>query len=118
MSRARLFLTGIRAEGRHGARLGEKDVPQAFVVDLDIEVDAERDSIDATADYRAVTDAVREIVEGGSFDLIEAMAEAIATRVSAFPRVMSVTAVVHKPNAAGRLGVDGVAAGASATAGA
>ena len=52
MTRARLFLTGIRAEGRHGARDGEKDQPQPFVVDLDIEVDAPRDSIDATADYR------------------------------------------------------------------
>ena len=59
MTRARLFLTGIRAEGRHGARDGEKDQPQPFVVDLDIEVDAPRDSIDATADYRGVTDAVR-----------------------------------------------------------
>jgi dihydroneopterin aldolase len=117
MSRARLFLTGIRAEGRHGARDGEKDVPQPFVVDLDIEVDAEGDSIDGTADYREVTDAVREIVEGGSFDLIESMAGAIAARVTAFPHVRSVTAVVHKPNAAGRLGIDGVAAGATAGAG-
>lgn len=116
MSRARLFLTGIRAEGRHGAREGEKDVPQPFVVDLDIEVDTTGDSIEATADYRAITDAVREIVEGGSFDLIEAMADAIAVRVIAFPRVEGVTAVVHKPNAAGRLGIDGVAAGATASA--
>ena len=85
MTRARLFLTGIRAEGRHGARDGEKDQPQPFVVDLDIEVDAPRDSIDATADYRGVTDAVREIVEDGSFDLIEAMADAIARRVRLVP---------------------------------
>jgi dihydroneopterin aldolase len=117
MSRARLFLTGIRAEGRHGARDGEKDVLQPFVVDLDIEVDAESDSIGATADYREITDAVREIVEGGSFDLIESMAEAIAARVAAFPHARTVTAVVHKPNAAGRLGIDGVAAGATAGAG-
>jgi dihydroneopterin aldolase/2-amino-4-hydroxy-6-hydroxymethyldihydropteridine diphosphokinase len=111
-----LFLSGIHAEGRHGARPGEKDVPQPFVVDLDIEVDAAGDAIDAidaTADYREVTDAVREIVEGGSFDLIESMAEAIAVRVGAFPHVGRVTAVVHKPNAATRLGIDGVAAGAT-----
>jgi dihydroneopterin aldolase/2-amino-4-hydroxy-6-hydroxymethyldihydropteridine diphosphokinase len=113
MSRARLFLSGIRAEGRHGARPGEKDMPQPFVVDLDIEVDVAGDAIDATADYREVTDAVREIVEGGSFDLIESMAEAIAVRVGAFPHVGRVTAVVHKPNAATRLGIDGVAAGAT-----
>jgi dihydroneopterin aldolase len=116
MNRARLFLTGIRAEGRHGARIGEKDEPQPFVVDLDLEVEVHEDSIDATADYRGVTDAVREIIEQGSFDLIESMAEAIAHRIASFPRVAEVTAVVHKPKAAGRLGIDGVAAGATASA--
>jgi dihydroneopterin aldolase len=118
VSPARLFLSGIRAEGRHGARPGEKDEPQPFVVDLDLEVDVGDDSIEATADYREITDAVREIVEHGSFDLIETMADAIARRVASAPRVVSVTAVVHKPNAAGRLAIDGVAAAATATGGA
>jgi dihydroneopterin aldolase len=116
VSRARLFLSGIRAEGRHGARPGEKDEPQPFVVDLDVEVDAGEDSIGATADYREITDAVREIVEEGSFDLIETMADAIAHRIASIPEVAGVTAVVHKPNAAGRLRIDGVAAAATATA--
>ena len=44
------------------------------------------------------------------------MADAIAVRIIAFPHVEGVTAVVHKPNAAGRLGIDGVAAGATASA--
>lgn len=118
MSRARVFLSGIHAEGSHGARPGEKAEPQPFVVDLDLEVDVGDDSIEATADYRGVTDAVREIVEQGSFDLIETMAEAIARRIATTPRVVGVTAVVHKPNAAGRLGIDGVAAAATATGGA
>ena len=117
MSPARLFLSGIRAEGRHGARPGEKDKPQPFVVDLDVEVDAGDDSIEATADYRGMTDTVREIVEHGSFDLIETMADAIARRIASAPRVVSVTAVVHKPNAAGRLEIDGVAAASTATGG-
>lgn len=120
MSRTRLFLSGIRAEGRHGASPGEKDVPQPFVVDLDLdlEVEAMDDSIDATADYRVITDSVREIIEQGSFDLVETMADAIARRVASIPRVATVTAVVHKPSAAGRLGIDGVAAAATATGGA
>jgi dihydroneopterin aldolase len=117
VSRARLFLSGIRAEGRHGARTGEKDEPQPFVVDLDLEVETREDSIEATADYRKITDAVREVVERGSFDLIETMADAIARRIASFPQVSTVTAVVHKPNAAGRLGIDGVAAAATATGG-
>jgi len=114
VSRARLFLSGIHAEGRHGARPGEKEDPQPFVVDLDLEVDPGEDSIEATADYRGITDAVREVVEGGSFDLIETMADAIARRIASIPQVASVTAVVHKPNAAVRLGIDGVAAAATA----
>ena len=114
MSRARLFLSGIRAEGRHGARTGEKDEPQPFVVDLDLEVDVHADSIDATADYREITDVVREVIEQQSFDLIESMADAIARRIASVPEVATVTAVVHKPNAAGRLGIDGVAAAATA----
>jgi dihydroneopterin aldolase len=118
MTRARLFLSGIRAEGRHGARAGEKDEPQPFVVDLDLQVDAGDDSIEATADYRGITEAVREVVEHGSFDLIETMADAIARRVASMAHVSEVTAVVHKPNAAGRLGIDGVAAAATATGGA
>ena len=61
--RARLFLSGIRAEGRHGARPGEKDRAQPFVVDLDLEVDVGDDTIEATADYRGVTERVRALVE-------------------------------------------------------
>lgn len=114
MSRARLFLSGIRADGRHGARPGEKDEPQPFVVDLDLEVDVGPDEIGGTADYRSITEAVRDVVGGDSYDLIETLAAAIARRVATFDRVVAATAVVHKPNAAGRLEIDGVAAAVTA----
>jgi 7,8-dihydroneopterin aldolase/epimerase/oxygenase len=107
---ARLFLSGIRAHGQHGARPGEKDERQPFVVDLDLEVDAAEDTIDATADYRLLVDAVRDLVETSSFDLIETMATRIAERLVAFDHVTKATVVVHKPNAARRLGIDGAAA--------
>jgi dihydroneopterin aldolase len=108
--KARLFLSGIHAEGRHGARAGEKDSPQPFVVDLDLEVEVAGDTIDATADYRGVSERVRSIVQDRSFDLIEAMAGDIAEACLALDGVTRATAVVHKPNAATRLGIDGVAA--------
>ena len=116
MSRRRIFLSGIRADGRHGARPGEKDEPQPFVVNLDLDVDVDADRIEGTADYRSITEVVRDQIETGSFDLIETMAEAIARRVVSIPRIRSATAVVHKPNAAGRLGIDGVAAAATVEA--
>lgn len=110
MTRTRLFLSGIETTGRHGARPGEKDQPQPFVIDLDLEVNVGEDRIDGTADYRAVTDRVRSVVEQGSFDLIESLAEAVARECLTFERVLRATVVVHKPNAASRLGVQGVAA--------
>ena len=114
MSTAKLFLSGIRAEGRHGARPGEKEEPQPFVVDLDIDVTVSGDDIVATADYRTIAETVRAVVEEQAFDLIEVMARAIAAAVLGLDNVTRVTAVVHKPNAAGRLGIDGVAAAATA----
>ena len=111
---ARLFLSGIRAEGCHGARPGEKDAPQPFVVDLDLEVQVADDVIEATADYRGVCETVRAVVTDRSFDLIEVMAAEIAAAVRAMPNVVKATAVVHKPNAATRLDIDGVAAAATA----
>lgn len=117
MSTTRLFLSGIRASGHHGARPGEKDDAQPFVVDLDLEVNVGQDQIGGTADYREITDAVRAIVEERSFDLIESLAAAVADEILAVDRVMRVTAVVHKPNAAARLEIDGVAAAATAPGG-
>jgi dihydroneopterin aldolase len=108
--KARLFLSGIKAEGHHGARPGEKDEPQLFVVDLDLEVDVTGDEIDGTADYRGISERVRAVIQDGSFDLIEAMAASIADACLEFGPVARATVVVHKPNAATRLGIDGVAA--------
>ena len=109
MATARLFLSGIRASGRHGARPGEKDEPQELVIDLDLDVDVASDTIGATADYRAVTETVRTVVQDRSFDLIEVMARDVAAAVLAMDHVTRVTAVVHKPYAAERLSIDGVA---------
>jgi len=117
MTTARLFLSGIASSGRHGARPGEKDEPQDFVVDLDIEVEVGADEIEATADYRGVTEAVRSVIADGSYDLIETMAHDVAERVLALEHVTRVTAVVHKPYAARRLEIDGVAAAVTLPAG-
>jgi dihydroneopterin aldolase len=111
---SRLFLTGIRCQGRHGANPGEKDTPQPFVVDLDLDVRVDGDHVDQTADYRGVAQAARDTVADTSFDLLESLAGAVAQAVFGMDRVTRVTAVVHKPNAAGSVGVEGIAAASSA----
>jgi 7,8-dihydroneopterin aldolase/epimerase/oxygenase len=104
----RITLKGIQAEGRHGANPGERRTLQAFVVDLDVVVDVDEDALDATADYRALTDAARQTVAQGSFELLETLADAVARAVYAHGPVRRVVAVVHKPGAAASMGIDDV----------
>jgi dihydroneopterin aldolase len=113
MVTSRLFLTGITCSGRHGANPGEKDQPQDFVVDLDVEVETGGDVLAQTADYRTVIETARATVGGESFDLLESLATAVANAVLALDGVRKVAAVVHKPGAARSNDVQGVAAGAT-----
>lgn len=114
MVTTRLFLTGITAEGRHGANPGEKDEAQDFVVDLDVEVQVGADELSATADYRELIATARSTVEERSFDLLESIAHAVADAVVQHEGVTRVSAVVHKPAAARSNAVQGVAAAATA----
>ena len=114
MNTNRLFLSGIHCEGRHGANPGEQDAPQPFVVDLDLEVRVDFDVIADTADYRAIVQTARDTVGGSSYDLLESLATAVAAAVLKMDHVTRATAVVHKPNAAASIGIDGVAAAATA----
>lgn len=102
----RLSVLGMRFDARHGVHDEEKERPQPFEVDLVLHADlaaaAESDDLAATADYGALADVVRGIVEGPSFDLIEALAGAIARAILAAtdPRVVSAVEVrVRKPQA-------------------
>jgi dihydroneopterin aldolase len=102
----RLSLVGMRFNGRHGVLPHEKVDPQPFEVDLvlhtDLRMAAESDDLAATTDYGALFDLVRAIVEGHSFDLIEALAGAIARAALAATdpaRVEAVEVRVRKPKA-------------------
>lgn len=106
MNDDRLSLIGMRFQGRHGVLAREKVDPQRFEVDLVLHVDlaaaAATDDLAATVDYATLFDLVRAIVEGRSFDLIEALAGAIAAAVLAATgpdRVSSVEVRVRKPDA-------------------
>ncbi len=102
----RLSLLGMRFEGRHGVLADEKVSAQPFEVDLVLHADLSeaerRDDLGATVDYAALFELVRSIVTGPSFDLIEALAGAIARAVLAGTdpdRVDAVEVRVRKPKA-------------------
>jgi dihydroneopterin aldolase len=98
----RIVLAGMAFEARHGVRDWEKVEPQRFEVDVELELDARpagaADDLATTVDYGAVYDATRSIVEGPSFDLIEALSEAIARDVLALDgRITTAVVRVRKP---------------------
>jgi dihydroneopterin aldolase len=102
----RLTLRGMRFIARHGVHPEEKAQPQRFEVDLVLHADlarpAETDALDDTIDYSALRELVAAIVNGPSFDLIEALAGAIARAVLAATDAALVDAVevrVRKPDA-------------------
>ncbi len=100
-SRDHILLEGMTFYAYHGANPEEKELGQRFVVDLQVELDlgppGRSDVLADTVSYTGLYQAVRAVVEGERFNLLEAVAEAIAQRVlSTFPPVSSVLARVAK----------------------
>ncbi len=100
----RIGLRGMRFLGRHGVTLAERMEPQPFEVDvalhLDLATAGASDDLADTVDYATVFEEVRAAVEGGSFRLIEALANRIAgDLLGAHPLLNSVEVAVRKPRA-------------------
>ena len=78
----------------------EREVAQDFVVDVDVECDlsqaARSDELADTVDYKLIHGIAKEIIEGESRNLIEALAGAIADRVLELPRIRAVTVRIAK----------------------
>lgn len=103
-ARDRISLRGMRFEGRHGALPGEQDAAQPFEVDVVLGLDLSRaaasDELVDTVDYGSVFEIARAMVEERSFNLVEAIAGAIADAVlAAHPAVVEVEVAVRKPRA-------------------
>jgi dihydroneopterin aldolase len=98
----RIVLADMAFQARHGVNAWEKVEAQRFEVDVELELDIQpagvADDLARTVDYRAVYAATREIVESTTFDLIEALAEAIAHRLLADQALVDTVVVrVRKP---------------------
>ncbi len=86
----------------HGVLKEEKVLGQKFLVDIDIYLlgSAEStDDLDDTVDYSKVYAVVKECVQKERFDLIEFLADRIASRLLQEFSCMKVRVEVHKPHA-------------------
>lgn len=96
----RIQLQGMSFQGRHGARASERERPQEFKVDLEVEFDlsaaGRTDRLQDTIDYTKLRAIAREVVEGESLSLLETLAARIAHRVLDVPKVVAVSVRVAK----------------------
>ena len=82
---ATIRLEGLSVFGHHGARPYEKEAGQRLEVDLELVPDDERaetsDRLADAVDYDMLYRTVREVVEGQSFHLLEALAARVASTI-------------------------------------
>jgi dihydroneopterin aldolase len=97
----RITLSSIRCEGRLGATEEERAFPQLVEVDVEVEADlgtaSETDALGDTVDYGPLVRLAVRIVEGGTFNLLEGLAGAIAREaLAASAAIDAVTVRVRK----------------------
>lgn len=100
----RLFLRALPFFARHGVHDAERELGQQFVVDVDWWLDtrpaAWADDEALTISYQQVYEHVAAVVNDDPVNLIETLAERIATRLlDHFALLEQVRVVVHKPGA-------------------
>lgn len=96
----RIELLGMSFQGRHGVRPAERQQPQEFRVD--IEVDAQlgkagrSDRLADTVDYTRLRAIAKEVIEGKPRRLLETLATEIAGRSLELEHVQSVSVRIAK----------------------
>jgi 7,8-dihydroneopterin aldolase/epimerase/oxygenase len=91
-------LVGLEVFGRHGVDDEEREQGRVFLYDIALEVrPPASDRLEATVDYRAVADCVREVSEAGQYRLIEVLASAIADELASRFAAERVRVHVRKP---------------------
>ncbi len=96
----RLILSGLTAFGYHGNNPAERKLGQTFTADLEVVLDTQRaaasDRIDDTVSYPRLAETARQILEGAPANLLETVAERIATAILKQHRVVQVTVRITK----------------------
>jgi dihydroneopterin aldolase len=98
-----IFIRGLKIETIIGIEEWEKQNPQEIHIDLEMRHNISRaaasDNIEDALDYKAVTDRIVDYVNQNRFELIESLAENIATLVRLEFRVDWLRLTLGKPQA-------------------
>lgn len=93
-------LEGLEIFGRHGVLEDERRDGQNFFYDISLEVSeaALSDRLEDAVDYRDVAACVQEVSDGRQFQLIEALAGAVADAIAERFPIEHVRVRVRKPD--------------------
>ena len=96
-----IALKGLGALANHGVYDFERDRNQRFSADIVmwVETAGTADDIAATVSYADIADEAMAVLTGTAVDLIETLAETIASRVMSHEGVVGTEVTVHKPEA-------------------
>ena len=96
-----IALKGLGALANHGVYDFERTQEQRFSADvlMLIETAGTTDDIAATVSYADIADETMAVLTGNPVDLIETLAETIASRVMSHEGVVGTEVTVHKPDA-------------------
>ncbi|MBA3419360.1 MAG: dihydroneopterin aldolase [Geodermatophilaceae bacterium] len=98
-----ISLTGLRVRGFHGVYPEERRDGQDFVVDVRLELDlsaaARSDDVADTVHYGVLAERLASVVAGDPVNLLESLADRLATVCLSDTRVAAVAVTVHKPSA-------------------
>ncbi|NLI90646.1 MAG: dihydroneopterin aldolase [Peptococcaceae bacterium] len=97
-----IHLRGLEFYAHHGVLEQEKDLGQKFVVDLDIYPGRwadESDNLKDTVNYAEVFRVVEQCVTLERYNLLETLAEKIASQLLQEFDCVKIRVEVHKPNA-------------------
>ncbi|XP_059668641.1 dihydroneopterin aldolase 2-like isoform X2 [Cornus florida] len=101
----KLVLRGLKFHGFHGVKSEERKLGQKFFVDVDAWMDlrtaGKSDCLSDTISYTEIYRIVSEVVEGPPQNLLESVAQLIAsTTLTKYPQISAVRVKVGKPHVA------------------
>jgi len=98
-----VFIKGLKAASVIGCYDWERDIRQTLVIDLELEADfaraAQTDALEDALDYAAISQRVIAVCEASRFQLVEALAEHLASIVLTEFSIERLRMTVTKPGA-------------------
>ncbi|MQG19484.1 MAG: dihydroneopterin aldolase [SAR202 cluster bacterium] len=101
INKDKIILKGMKFHAYHGVHEWEKSSGQIFIVDIEIfknlSISGKTDSIEDTVDYSNIFREVKTIMESKSHNLLESVAEMIASTIISKYQVNNIKIKIQKP---------------------